>query len=103
MDVWGIEHRDVVIVLADGQRDCEGGDRFGLKAFMMKEKGAYSVVNCTLVFALQRAEHCGKPQSIRLVSVYATLKRVPSNEISCQMEGLIVYNFKQATFKCTTP
>jgi len=29
MDVWGIEHRDVVIVLAGGQRDCEGGDRFG--------------------------------------------------------------------------
>ena len=25
----GIEHRDVVIVLADGQRDCEGGDGFG--------------------------------------------------------------------------
>lgn len=25
----GIEHREVVIVLADGQRDCEGGDRFG--------------------------------------------------------------------------
>jgi hypothetical protein len=25
----GIEHREAVILLADGQRDCEGGDRFG--------------------------------------------------------------------------
>jgi len=25
----GIEQRDVVMVLADGQTDCEGGRRFG--------------------------------------------------------------------------
>lgn len=25
----GIEHREAVIVLADGQRDCEGEDHFG--------------------------------------------------------------------------
>jgi len=35
----GIEHRDVVIVLAGGQRDSEGGRSFWLKAFLTKEGG----------------------------------------------------------------
>ena len=48
---------------------------------MIKEEGECSVVN--LVFALQTAENCGKPQSIELVSVYATPRRVLSSEI-CQ-------------------
>jgi hypothetical protein len=70
---------------------------------MMKEDREFSVVNCTLVFALQAAENCGKPHSVQLVSVYATFKRVPSSKISCQMERIIEQNSKEITFKCTMP
>ena len=64
-----------------------------MKAFMIKEggMGGCSVVNCTLTFALQTAEHSGNPQSIKLVSVHKQASTVERNLLSDRRTNCIKF------------